>query len=123
MKRFVMFMTALFTFLTLAYPAAFAGKYDLKSITPEVNRAHKGRQARYAQLQDMKRSGLVGENNKGSHGESEGRSGRGNDRGCREQGPSRHLPGACRSELARSIRDDGCSAGVRGSPARKGRSG
>ncbi len=65
MKRFVMFMTALFTFLTLAYPAAFAGKYDLKSITPEVNRALKGRQARYAQLQDMKRSGLVGENNKG----------------------------------------------------------
>ena len=39
--------------------------YDLREITPEVQRAIQGRQARYAELQSLKQKGVVGENNQG----------------------------------------------------------
>jgi uncharacterized protein YdbL (DUF1318 family) len=44
---------------------AFAGQYDLKEMTAEVKQALAGRQQRYDELQQLKASGQVGENNQG----------------------------------------------------------
>ena len=45
--------------------AAAAPSYDLKEMTPEVEKALEGRKARYATLQGFKGRGFVGETNKG----------------------------------------------------------
>ncbi len=50
--------------LLLFLPFAFAG-YDLKEITPAIQQTIQSRQSRYAQLQELKQSGAVGENNQG----------------------------------------------------------
>ena len=45
----------------------FAGQnYDLKEITPAVQKALDGRKGRYAELQRLKSEGTIGENNQGS---------------------------------------------------------
>ena len=54
----------LFFALLLSFPA-FAATYDLKEITPEVQKALDNRKARYEELQDFKSQGLIGENNEG----------------------------------------------------------
>lgn len=61
MKRSISFVL----FFLLAAATAFATSYDLKKITPEIDRALKNRQARYAGLQNLKQSGLIGENSEG----------------------------------------------------------
>jgi uncharacterized protein YdbL (DUF1318 family) len=53
------FVSALsFTTLALA-------QYDIKTMTPEVQKALEGRKSRYSDLKALKASGAVGENNKG----------------------------------------------------------
>ena len=42
-----------------------AAEYDIKEMTPEIQNALNGRQARYGQLQELKASGVLGENNQG----------------------------------------------------------
>jgi len=50
----------------LAVPAAArAGQYDLKELTPEVQRSLEQRKARYEALRQAKREGAVGEDNQG----------------------------------------------------------
>ena len=58
---------ALFTALLLAASAvqAFAGAYDIKEMTPEIQNALSSRQQRYAELQQLKAQGAVGENSRG----------------------------------------------------------
>ncbi len=52
-------------FFLIAASLCFAGQYDFKTITPEIDQALKGRQARYSQLQTLKQQGLIGENSRG----------------------------------------------------------
>jgi len=56
--------TLLFAALTCA-PLAWAGSYDIKEMTPEIQQALSGRQARYGELKQLKSQGAVGENNQG----------------------------------------------------------
>lgn len=42
-----------------------AATYELKTMTPEVEKAIAGRQARYSQLESLKAQGTVGENSRG----------------------------------------------------------
>ncbi len=65
MKRYFLTVTGLLTTMMLVLPLCFAGKYDLKKITPEIDRALKSRQARYARVQELKKSGVIGEDNRG----------------------------------------------------------
>lgn len=46
-------------------PPAFAAKYDIKVMTPEVKKALDSRHARHATIRQLKNQGLVGENNQG----------------------------------------------------------
>ena len=55
---------ALLAILGSLQPAE-AGQYDLKKMTPEVERAIANRQNRYDALQSLKMKGDVGENNRG----------------------------------------------------------
>jgi uncharacterized protein YdbL (DUF1318 family) len=43
----------------------FAASYDFKELTPEIKKALQDRQTRYTQIQNLKREGVIGENNKG----------------------------------------------------------
>lgn len=65
MKRILSFMLLFFLAGVFTMTPCFAVSYDFKQITPEIDQALKNRQARYATLQQMKRSGLVGENHSG----------------------------------------------------------
>lgn len=44
---------------------SFAADYNIKQMTPEVTAALENRRARYNQIQDLKKQGLIGENNQG----------------------------------------------------------
>ncbi len=56
----------IFFLLMAASPyAALATSYDIKNMTPEIEKALSGRQARYAQLNLFKSTGCLGENNLG----------------------------------------------------------
>jgi len=59
--------SAIFVLLLLFQTGvAFAVQnYDLKEMTPAVQQAIEGRKARFAQLQQLKRAGSIGEGNKG----------------------------------------------------------
>ena len=46
-------------------PLCFAADYDFKELTPEIKKALQERQARYTEIQNLKREGMIGENNKG----------------------------------------------------------
>ena len=46
--------------------SADAANYDLKEITPAVQKAIGARQARYAEVQRLKSEGVIGEENQGS---------------------------------------------------------
>ena len=65
MKRAGFLISSFFLVFLMGLSLCFASQYDLKTMTPEVNQALKGRQARYQQLQSLKRAGIVGENNRG----------------------------------------------------------
>lgn len=49
----------------LTAPAVMAASYDIKEMTPAVQSALSGRQARYDQLKQLKAQGAIGENNQG----------------------------------------------------------
>jgi uncharacterized protein YdbL (DUF1318 family) len=63
MKKRTGLMTAFF--VVFGALQLFAGQYDLKEMTPEVRQALANRQQRYDELQQLKASGQVGENNQG----------------------------------------------------------
>lgn len=44
---------------------AFAASYDIKQMTPAIEKALENRKARYADLQELKNQGAIGENNQG----------------------------------------------------------
>ena len=46
-------------------PTAYAANYDIKEMTPEAREALAGRQTRYAELQQAKKSGATSENSDG----------------------------------------------------------
>lgn len=50
---------------SLLSAAAFAANYDIKEMTPEVREALAGRQTRYSELQQAKKSGGARENSQG----------------------------------------------------------
>ncbi|MFZ5802229.1 MAG: YdbL family protein [Candidatus Omnitrophota bacterium] len=58
-------MGGLIGLLLIASGFLTAAQYDLKEMTPAVERAISNRQARYQELQLMKQQGLIGENNRG----------------------------------------------------------
>lgn len=61
MRRALAMTALVFCLLSPAY----AGEYDIKIMTPAIQQAIQGRQARYAQLDQLKQTGAVGENNQG----------------------------------------------------------
>lgn len=52
-------------FILAATSIGFAADYDYKTMTPDIEKALKNRQARYQQLQHLKQEGEIGENNTG----------------------------------------------------------
>ncbi len=60
-------LVPLFFLTAFLLPAltARAASYDLKEKTPEVSRALENRSARFSQIQSLKSSGSIGENNRG----------------------------------------------------------
>lgn len=59
-KQLAILALLLGTFLSQGW-----AQYDIKQMTPEVEQAIQNRQARYAQLQELKAQGAIGENNRG----------------------------------------------------------
>lgn len=55
------------TFMTIVFLAgtAFAGNYDLKTITPAIQKALDGRRERYGLLEQLKNEGKLGEGRDG----------------------------------------------------------
>ena len=66
MKKHVLCVAVVMSMiLTTATTSVFAGQYDLKEITPEIQQALDGRRDRYEALQLLKQAGLIGEDNRG----------------------------------------------------------
>ena len=65
MKNFRIALFSLSLVVLTALPLCQAAEYDFKELTPEIKKALQDRQTRYAQIQELKREGVIGENNKG----------------------------------------------------------
>ena len=65
MKRFYAALLVASLALCIAIPSGIAKDYNFKKMTPQIDQALKNRQARYSQLQSLKKEGVIGENNKG----------------------------------------------------------
>ncbi len=65
MKQIRLLGLAVGLVMLTATSLCFATDYDYKTMTPDIEKALKNRQARYYQLQSLKQEGVVGENNKG----------------------------------------------------------
>ena len=65
MKKIYALGLAVSLMILTATSFCFAADYDYKTMTPDIEKALKNRQARYYQLQSLKQEGVVGENNKG----------------------------------------------------------
>ncbi len=65
MKYFMILLSVILLTGAKGVPPAAAEQYAIKQMTPEVQAALDGRRSRYVQLTDLKREGLVGENNRG----------------------------------------------------------
>ena len=65
MKKIYATLFVLCLILGSAMPLCKAADYDFKELTPEIKKALSDRQIRYAQIQALKREGVIGENNKG----------------------------------------------------------
>ncbi len=65
MKNIFKVLLVSFVLSTLAASSLFATSYDFKEITPDVQKAIKGRQSRYQEIQSLKKSGVIGEDNQG----------------------------------------------------------
>ncbi len=60
------FLVAFFLIFCLAGShSLFAAQYDIKEITPEIQKALSNRQARFGELQNWKSQGTIGETNQG----------------------------------------------------------
>jgi len=64
-KKIIVVSFGLVFLLASTVPAVMAEQYDIKTMTPEVHKALQNRHARYAEIQQRKESGLIGENNQG----------------------------------------------------------
>ena len=51
--------------LTVVQAPAWAARYDIKQMTPEVQQALDNRKARYDEIQALKSAGRIGEDNRG----------------------------------------------------------
>lgn len=65
MTRFKIVISALLLGTLTCTPLVWAGSYDIKEMTPEIQQALSGRQARYSQLKQLKSEGAIGETNQG----------------------------------------------------------
>jgi len=65
MRKIYTWGLALSLVILTATSICFATDYDYKTMTPDIEKALKNRQARYHQLQSLKQEGVIGENNKG----------------------------------------------------------
>lgn len=65
MKNFRVILLILCLAVLATMPLCQAADYDFKELTPEIKKALQDRQTRYAQIQELKREGVIGENNKG----------------------------------------------------------
>lgn len=65
MRKIYAFVLAVGLLSLTVMPVCFATSYDYKTMTPDIEKALKNRQARYYQLQNLKQEGVIGENNKG----------------------------------------------------------
>jgi len=65
MKHFRLALFSLILAVLTAMPLYAATNYDFKELTPEIKKALQNRQTRYAKVQELKREGLIGENNRG----------------------------------------------------------
>ncbi len=65
MKRIIASLFAVILVLATAGASGFAANYDFKELTPEIRKALQNRQSRYRELQSLKQTGAIGENNKG----------------------------------------------------------
>lgn len=63
MKRLVMFLGSVLFFSCAV--SAVAQEYSIKQMTPEISRALENRRDRYDRLEELKKEGAVGENNRG----------------------------------------------------------
>lgn len=64
MKRIIN-LFILFSMMVSVVPVLRAESYDLKYMTPAVEKAIKSRQARYDEIQSLKAAGAIGENRMG----------------------------------------------------------
>ena len=65
MRKLYTLALAVSLVILTAASLCFAADYDFKELTPEIKKALQDRQARYAELQNLKHEGMIGENNKG----------------------------------------------------------
>jgi uncharacterized protein len=65
MRHIYASLLAVTLMILTATSLCFAADYDYKTMTPDIEKALKNRQARYYQLQTLKQEGVIGENNKG----------------------------------------------------------
>lgn len=65
MKCFRIALFSLALAVLTAIPLYAATNYDFKELTPEIKKALQDRQTRYTKIQELKREGVIGENNRG----------------------------------------------------------
>ena len=67
MRKMIYIIFVFFSAVILFYSPAmsFAGQYDLKEMTPEVQAALDNRRDRFEELRQFKSQGTIGENNRG----------------------------------------------------------
>ncbi len=65
MKHFHIALFFLVLAILVATPLCAATNYDFKELTPGIKKALQDRQTRYAKIQELKREGVIGENNRG----------------------------------------------------------
>ena len=65
MRQIYVWGLAIGLVILTATSTCLATDYDYKTMTPDIEKALKNRQARYHQLQSLKQEGTIGENNKG----------------------------------------------------------
>ena len=65
MKKLYTLGLAVSLMIMTVAPLCFAADYDFKELTPEIKKALQDRQARYAEIQNLKHEGMIGEDNKG----------------------------------------------------------
>lgn len=67
LKKNVLFMLGICGGILMSSTMAFSqgAKYDIKTMTPEIKQALESRRDRFDQLRELKKKGVLGENNRG----------------------------------------------------------